>query len=302
MSRFQGVLLSCVVIAGVLTTPALAQVGGHPIEASGSAGLFHYDARARIHDGPAFGFTAGWRAQPWLTLEANAEFGPSKADSTRGVYAFDGAGPVADGMNHNFIFFGADLRWNLRPAQNRIVPFLLTGAGYGRSHGGGFELTESGALETQEVARGAGSLGAGVLYSILNQRTYLRFQVRDVLFRNAGIESFSNHVAVTVGLHYVFRGKGLDQDRDHVRDWLDTCPDTPIGCTVDANGCPSDADGDGVCDGVDKCPNTPKGCKSTPRLHRRRRRRRRVRRPRHLSRHAQGLHRGRPRLPERSGR
>src|SRR5260221_5875344 len=115
--------------------------------------------------------------------------------------------------------------------------------------------------EPQKLARGSASLGAGLLYNIRNQRTYLRFEVRDVLFRNVGIESFSSHVAARVGLQYVFRGKILDQDRDHVRDWLDTCPDTPIGCTVDATGCPHDADGDGVCDGGDKCPNTPKGCK-----------------------------------------
>ena len=250
-------VLSCVVLAGVLATPALAQVGGHPIELSGSAGLLHYDARARIHDGPAFGLTAGWRSQPWLTIEGTTLFGPSKADTAPGYYAYSAGGAmVKDGAKHNFFYAGADLRWNLRPAQNRIVPFLLTGGGYGQSHGGAMEGTEP-----QKVARGSASLGAGLLYSIRNQRTYLRFEVRDVLFRNIGIESFSNHVAARVGLQYVFRGKILDQDRDHVRDWLDTCPDTPIGCTVDANGCPHDADGDGVCDGVDKCPNTPKGCK-----------------------------------------
>jgi OmpA-OmpF porin, OOP family len=46
-----------------------------------------------------------------------------------------------------------------------------------------------------------------------------------------------------------------------VYDGLDQCPDTPVGCTVDANGCPMDADADGVCDGKDKCPNTPAGAK-----------------------------------------
>ena len=62
MSRLQGLLLSCVVLAGALAAPAFAQVGGHPFEGAASAGLFHYDARARIHDGPAYGFTAGIRS------------------------------------------------------------------------------------------------------------------------------------------------------------------------------------------------------------------------------------------------
>ena len=37
------------------------------------------------------------------------------------------------------------------------------------------------------------------------------------------------------------------------------CPNTPAGCTVDANGCPVDSDRDGVCDGLDQCANTTAG-------------------------------------------
>jgi outer membrane protein OmpA-like peptidoglycan-associated protein/opacity protein-like surface antigen len=52
-----------------------------------------------------------------------------------------------------------------------------------------------------------------------------------------------------------------DSDKDGVPDKDDACPETPLGCLVDVNGCPLDADGDGVCDGLDKCPDTPRGCK-----------------------------------------
>jgi outer membrane protein OmpA-like peptidoglycan-associated protein len=55
-------------------------------------------------------------------------------------------------------------------------------------------------------------------------------------------------------------GCPIDSDGDGVCDGIDTCPDTPKGCTVNATGCPADADSDGVCDGVDVCPNTPRGC------------------------------------------
>ena len=54
-----------------------------------------------------------------------------------------------------------------------------------------------------------------------------------------------------------------DADGDGVADSLDRCPNTPAGDKVDARGCslPKDADGDGVVDGLDKCPNTPPGVK-----------------------------------------
>ena len=67
-------------------------------------------------------------------------------------------------------------------------------------------------------------------------------------------------VEAFVGVNYYF-GKPKDSDKDGVADKDDQCPDTPIGCIVDAKGCPMDADNDGICDGLDKCPNTPKGCK-----------------------------------------
>ena len=53
-----------------------------------------------------------------------------------------------------------------------------------------------------------------------------------------------------------------DTDSDGVTDDIDTCPDTPNGETVDANGCSDsqkDTDGDGVTDDVDTCPDTPNG-------------------------------------------
>jgi len=56
-------------------------------------------------------------------------------------------------------------------------------------------------------------------------------------------------------------GCPLDSDKDGVADYLDKCPDTPLGAPVDKVGCPLDSDGDGVFDYLDKCPDTPKGIK-----------------------------------------
>jgi len=81
------------------------------------------------------------------------------------------------------------------------------------------------------------------------------------MFRDRGAKEFSHDVVATASLQYLFGGSYRDRDLDKVRDWIDRCPGTEIGATVDANGCPSDADRDSVLDGIDKCPNTPIGCK-----------------------------------------
>ena len=259
-------LLLCAGMA--LAAPASAQIVGHPFEFSAQAGFNHYDMRSYLQDGPAYAGSAGWRAYPWMVLEGQIWFGPSKADTV----------PHPD---RNLFSGGLDLRLNLRPADSKVLPFVLVGAGYFSSHGPG---------NPPDIARGAGSVGLGMLYNLRgNQRTYVRFQARDFMFREAGALEFSNHFAPTLGLQYIWRGKPRDSDRDGVRDWLDTCPltpfgarvnatgcpldsdgdkvldgldscaATPLGCTVNKYGCPSDADGDGVCDGLDTCPDTPKG-------------------------------------------
>ena len=53
----------------------------------------------------------------------------------------------------------------------------------------------------------------------------------------------------------------LDDDNDGVANSVDTCPDTPAGTTVDASGCAVvvDQDLDGVEDSIDQCPDTPLG-------------------------------------------
>jgi outer membrane protein OmpA-like peptidoglycan-associated protein len=238
MSRLKGVLI-LVAAALFLGAPARAQIAGRPIEVSGGGGLFSPDGRARMMDRFGSVVAIGWRVQPILTLEAEGSFGPSRQDTV-------------PNFRHNFMLAGADLRWNLRPAEGKVVPFLLTGIGYGQSHTNGHP--------PEKLQRGAGSLGLGTLFNIFNQRTYVRLQVRDVWFREREAVEFSNHWFVTGGLQFNFGGKVHDSDLDGVRDWLDRCPATPLGAKVDVHGCPIDSDGDGVFDGLDKCPGTPRGC------------------------------------------
>src|SRR5262249_32851381 len=163
------------------------------------------------------------------TLEGQGTFGPAKADTF-------------PKQHFNFTYAGLDFRFNLRPAEGKVVPYVLTGFGYGLSHTSG--------SPPDKLERGAPSLGLGMLFNVLNPRTYGRVQAGDVWFRERKSFEFANDFAVTAGLHYVFGGKYRDQDLDGVRDWLDKCPGTPIGAKVDANGCPTDSDHDGVWDGL----------------------------------------------------
>ena len=240
MSGFQRALL-VIVLAALCAAPAAAQIVGHPFELSGGAGYFHYDARSHMKDGPSYTGSLGWRAGSWLSFEGQATFGPTQSDSVH----YD--------LKQNFTYAGLDARWDLRPADGHVVPFLLTGVGYGLSHAAG-SLPE-------KLERGSGNVGLGVMWTLgAAQRRYLRLQVRDFFFRERDSQEFSSHFAATLGLTILFRGKEHDSDVDGVRDWLDKCPKTPIGAKVDKNGCPIDTDGDGVYDGLDKCPDTPKGC------------------------------------------
>ena len=54
-------------------------------------------------------------------------------------------------------------------------------------------------------------------------------------------------------------GDNADADQDSIADFLDDCPETPMGVEVDDKGCPLDSDKDGVADYVDAELNSPEG-------------------------------------------
>ena len=229
-SSFAAILLWC--------AAAHAQIGGQPIEASGGAGWSEPDSRSHVKSGAAYSAALGWRLNSGFTLEAQGTWLPAEVDL--------GAG------KQNFSLIGLDGRFNLRPAEGTVVPFLLAGFGYGVSHNQG--------ISPARLERGAPTVGLGLLWNAMRPNTYLRFQVRDVLFRDRDSREFSNYMMATAGLQVVFGGKPKDQDLDGVRDWLDQCPNTTIGARVDARGCPTDSDRDSVFDGIDQCEGTPTGC------------------------------------------
>ncbi len=226
------------VLGALFALPAQAQVSGRPVVVSAGAGITSFDARDFIQDSPAFTGAIGLRWTDFLRIEGS--FTGSKTKLDRPGEA-----------DHEWSYTALDAVWTLRDPAEKATPYLLTGFGMGRSLTDGVKIHRM----------GTPSVGAGFLYNLFgNPRAYLRLQARDVLFREKAALASSHHLEVTAGLQWSFGGRFKDQDLDGVRNWIDRCPNTPIGAKVDAKGCPIDSDKDGVFDGLDKCANTPAGC------------------------------------------
>jgi outer membrane protein OmpA-like peptidoglycan-associated protein len=143
--------------------------------------------------------------------------------------------------------YGGDLAFRFAP-EAKVVPYIMAGAGE---------------VQFENAKRFGYDAGAGLLFR-LSDVFGLRFQAKDVFTKDSGGELTGSNKTMsnflfTGGLNLAFGGAKKDSDKDGVPDKEDKCPDTPLGCKVDATGCPIDSDKDGVCDGLDQCPDTPVG-------------------------------------------
>ncbi len=67
------------------------------------------------------------------------------------------------------------------------------------------------------------------------------------------------YTPVGIGVHADGCSTRGDEDEDGIPDVVDACPLSPGGAVVDSQGCALDEDIDGVADGVDRCPMSPLG-------------------------------------------
>ncbi|HEV8480825.1 MAG TPA: OmpA family protein [Candidatus Eisenbacteria bacterium] len=153
--------------------------------------------------------------------------------------------------------YGGDLVFRFAPDAT-VVPYILAGAGQLQ-----FTGDDAGVLAGTDAKRFAYDGGIGLLFR-LSDMAGLRFEGKDILMKDSDGDftgedgKTTSNFLITGGINLAFGGT-KDTDKDGVKDKADKCPDTPLGCRVDKDGCPIDSDKDGVCDGVDQCPDTPAG-------------------------------------------
>ncbi len=141
----------------------------------------------------------------------------------------------------------------------RLSPYFLAGIG--------MMNTDSNAIEPENSTMG--NVGLGLMLRFGDSPVSLRLEHRARL-EIANTMTHQDRIS-TLGLQFAFGRKATpapkppppppvkqdgDADEDGVPDSRDECPNTAIGRSVDASGCPRDSDGDGVADDQDKCRNT----------------------------------------------
>ncbi len=156
----------------------------------------------------------------------------------------------------------ADLMYYFRESANRALPYLAFGAG-------NFDVdNDLPGIDSDDQT--VLNIGVGVKKFITDN-----LSIRGDMRALRNVDESNTDLAFMLGLDYSF-GKGAagsgkstkyaavpdsDSDQDGVRDSQDACPNTPVGESVDASGCPVDSDRDGVADSQDQCTETPRGAR-----------------------------------------
>jgi outer membrane protein OmpA-like peptidoglycan-associated protein len=217
-------------------------------------GLFgsftRYDKTFGLADKPGGGVRFAYAITPMIGLEVEALFQSPQDVGTVHIEPMIGGGSlVLNTLN-----------------ASRMTVYVL----------GGYSRLDFGSTSPYRFTDGGFHGGAGVkLY--MSPRVALRFEARGIYTPNTtstfpGAPSNATHLVASAGFSFFQPDAArrvppdvarpvLDSDHDGVPDDKDECPNTPLGATVDAKGCPHDSDGDGVLDGIDQCPNTPPGTK-----------------------------------------
>ncbi len=188
-------------------------------------------------------FTFGWALSDRVSLET--AFGYSYLGGVNDLKVWDGS---------------LNLLYSMSPYTN-LSPYFIAGVG--------MINTDSDAMDPENSA--AGNVGLGLMLRFGDSPVSLRLEHR-ARFETLNTLTFQDQIT-SLGLQFAFGGKQTpapapkpappppverdgDADEDGVPDSRDECPNTAIGRSVDASGCPRDSDGDGVADDQDKCPNT----------------------------------------------
>jgi OOP family OmpA-OmpF porin len=236
-SRKMAARLAIVAAGFLASTPATAQVQGVHVTFSPYGGLARWSHRLILDKSARFGGRAGLMFGRYFGVEGIYGYSKTSTSAKADVKAY-----------HT----GADGILCLAPDWP-IVPYVL----------GGWTQVAFDPAGNQKRQTFNGWEGGGGFIIPLANRVALRLEARDVAFeRDAPLPSagtWNHNIFVDAGFQIALGGHVKDADHDGVSDRHDKCPGTPLGATVDRNGCPTDSDADGVYDGLDRCANTPTG-------------------------------------------
>lgn len=223
---------------------------------SGAASVSHADGNVFTlvpFAGGTF-FDREFRASPGVNIENHTYYGGRVGVHLDSPVWLEIAGGVTPTTSHE----NTDIKWKhasanllFTPSEMHMInPFASVGFGFS-------QFTPQ--ISTDK-RNGTFELAGGAVVKFTDH-IGLRLEARNVLLmqKEDKFKAHLDNIILGAGLSLGFGGKPRDTDGDGVPDKLDKCPDTKLGCQVDANGCPIDGDGDGVCDGIDQCPNTPHG-------------------------------------------
>jgi OmpA-OmpF porin, OOP family len=232
-----GFVLPLVVMAAAAP---LAGQRTHSYEFSAFGAWTKYDKAFNLANKFGGGARFGYFFSEVVGFEADVEFLPEY--------------PVAVNSTTEPLIGSASLIFNI-PSGDRMALYVL----------GGYSRLDFGNTSPYRFVDG-GIHGAVGDHLFLSDKLALRLEAR-MIYTSSTKAPFTTgsakHLVASAGLSFFDHGgwKPPDSDHDGVPDKDDACPDTPLGATVDARGCPHDSDGDGVYDGIDKCPDTPMGAK-----------------------------------------
>ena len=219
------------------------------------AGYMLFDNDLFLKDKLGFGGKAGLYFGA-IGIEGNLTYVKTEVDTTALGGGF-GGDPDLKVMN-----YGGDLVFRIAHDKS-VVPYLLAGAGVTKVSFDDDAIAASVGHDPLLLGRRRGSAVPALGHaSAFASRPGPDVQAR--IQRHRQRRHLRHNIIAAGGLSTsAFGGGSKDTDNDGVNDKNDRCPDTPLGCRVDADGCPIDSDKDGVCDGIDQCPDTPAGAPST---------------------------------------
>ncbi len=233
-----------------LPDAAFGQMRKHAWEFDVYAGQVAFASELELDNGEIGGIRVAWNITDFIGFEISADRTTTLVEEGGGsLFPFLLPGQT---ISMEARTYKADLVLNMRSSLRRWRGFALFGIG-------SIEFDPRNPLPPGVVQNNTEStlvdFGGGARYFI---KDWISLR-GDGRVEYAPGDTFTN-ARVTLGVSFHLGGKSpRDIDEDGVSDVKDTCPDTKLGATVDAHGCPSDSDGDLILDGLDDCPDTPEG-------------------------------------------